>query len=185
MFVMTSGGTGRGGRPMFTRTRRQCTATGRETASEPRHRSPGSVASAFVPSDPAPEDTRTAGATSRHRGAVGRHEQRLGADGQGESRTAVKTLLFDVYKASHPDLRSPSGPCTGVPGPPVQNADSRSAYKSRKPSSGRVEPSAPRNGRLATRSAPEGKPERAGDLSIAPRSPRPRRRTQPDDWVPR
>lgn len=33
-------------------------------------------------------------------GASRRHEQRLGADGQGDSRTAVETLLFDVYKAS-------------------------------------------------------------------------------------
>lgn len=32
-------------------------------------------------------------------GASRRHEQRLGADGQGDSRTAAKTLLFDVYKA--------------------------------------------------------------------------------------
>lgn len=33
-------------------------------------------------------------------GASRRQERRLGADSQGDSRTAAKTLLFDVYKAT-------------------------------------------------------------------------------------
>lgn len=33
-------------------------------------------------------------------GASRCREQRLGTDGQGGSRTAVETLLFDVYKAT-------------------------------------------------------------------------------------